>query len=110
MELQACPRLSQLILLIIKQNIKRNINFFKLFLLGTICLLLLLLITINCYYIKHRPKEETCYHFNIKIVRNNELKEIDIKNGTSYYFNDMIKINDFDLGLIYWMKNCIKTF
>ena len=38
---------------------------------------------------KHRLKEETCYHFsNIKIVRNNELKEIDIKNGTSYYFND----------------------
>ena len=99
MELQACPRLGQLILLIKKQNIKRNINLFKLFLLGTICLLLLLLITINCYYIKHRLKEETCYHFsNIKVVTNNELKEIDIKNGTSYYFNDMIKNNDFDLG------------
>ena len=38
---------------------------------------------------KHRLKEETCYLFShIKIVRNNELKEIDIKNGTSYYFND----------------------
>ena len=27
---------------------------------------------------------------------NDELKEIDIKNCTCYYFNDMIKIKDFD--------------
>ena len=26
-----------------------------------------------------------------------ELKEIDIKNQTSYYFNDTIKIEDFNL-------------
>lgn len=60
---------------------------------------------------KHRLKEETCYHFsNIKIVRNNELKKIDIKNGTSYYFNDMIKINDFDLGTNLLDEKLYKTF
>ena len=28
---------------------------------------------------------------------NDELKEIDIKIHTCYYFNDMIKVEDFDL-------------
>ena len=32
--------------------------------------------------------------------RNNELKEIDIKNRTCHYFNDIIKIEDFDFGNI----------
>ena len=30
---------------------------------------------------------------------NNKLKEIDIKNRTYYYFNDIIKIEDFDLDI-----------
>ena len=30
----------------------------------------------------------------------NELKEIDIKNRTHYYFDDKIKIEDFDLDNI----------
>ena len=30
----------------------------------------------------------------------NELKEIDIKTHTCYYFNDIIKIEDFDLDSI----------
>ena len=29
---------------------------------------------------------------------NNELKEIDIKNCTCYYFDDIIKIEDFDIS------------
>ena len=31
---------------------------------------------------------------------NNELKEIDIKNGTCFYFEDIIKIEDFDFNNI----------
>ena len=31
---------------------------------------------------------------------NDELKEIDIKNCTCYYFNHIIKIEDFDLNNI----------
>ena len=31
---------------------------------------------------------------------NDELKEIDIRNRTCYYFDDMIKIEDFDLNNI----------
>ena len=31
---------------------------------------------------------------------NDELKEIDIRNRTCYYFDDMIKIEDFDLNII----------
>ena len=29
---------------------------------------------------------------------NDKLKEIDIKNSTCYYFDDMIKFEDLDLG------------
>ena len=29
---------------------------------------------------------------------NNELKKIDIKNCTCYYFDDIIKIEDFDIN------------
>ena len=33
-------------------------------------------------------------------MENSELKKIDIKNGTCYYFNDIIKIQDFDFNNI----------
>ena len=33
-------------------------------------------------------------------MENNELKKVSIKNRTSYYFNDIIKIEDFDLDNI----------
>ena len=36
------------------------------------------------------------------------IKEIDIKNRTLYYFNDIIKIVDFDLGNILMKKNYLK--
>ena len=32
----------------------------------------------------------------IKMERNNKLKEINIKISTWYYFNDIIKFEDFD--------------
>ena len=37
---------------------------------------------------------------NIKKESNNELKEIEIENHTSYYFDDIININKFDLNNI----------
>ena len=43
------------------------------------------------------------FHINnwiIKLESNNELKEIDIKNRTCYYFDDIIEIEDFDLDNI----------
>ena len=33
-------------------------------------------------------------------MRKNELKKVPIKNCTCYYFNDMIKLEDFDLDNI----------
>ena len=33
-------------------------------------------------------------------MRKNEFKKVSIKNCTCYYFNDMIKLEDFDLDNI----------
>ena len=33
-------------------------------------------------------------------MENNELKKVRIKNGTCYYFDDIIKLEDFDLDSI----------
>ena len=38
-----------------------------------------------------------------------ELKEI-IKNCLCLYFDDIIKIEDFNLIIFYWMKNYMKIF
>ena len=37
------------------------------------------------------------------------IKQINIKNRTYYFFNDMINIKDFDLNLIKIDKNHTKT-
>ena len=42
--------------------------------------------------------------------KKNELKEIDIKNRTCYYFNGKININDIDFHDICWTKNHMKIF
>ena len=33
-------------------------------------------------------------------MENNELKKVNIKNRTSYYFDDIIKFEDFDVNKI----------
>ena len=33
-------------------------------------------------------------------MENNELKKVSIKNRTSYYFDDIIKFEDFDVNKI----------
>ena len=38
--------------------------------------------------------------YNLKIESNDELKEIDIKNCTCYYLDDIIKIEDVEFGKI----------
>ena len=38
---------------------------------------------------------------------NDKLKEIDIKNCTSYYFNDLVKTKDFDLIILVFVWNVI---
>ena len=36
----------------------------------------------------------------VKMESNNKLKEINIKNCTCYYFDDIVKIEDFDFDNI----------
>ena len=37
---------------------------------------------------------------------NDQLKEIDIKNRTCYYFHDVITIEDFDINILIDEKPC----
>ena len=41
---------------------------------------------------------------------NDELKEIDIKNRTCYYFVDIVKIEDFDLDNVLVNENHMEIF
>ena len=41
---------------------------------------------------------------------NDKLKEIDIKNRTCYYFDDIIKMEDFDLNNMLIDKKSLKSF
>ena len=56
-------------------------------------------VSINCYLIKYRAKQKhlLLYH---DATSNDELKEIDIKNHMCYYFDDIIKIEDFDFDVL----------
>ena len=47
----------------------------------------------NCYYLLSLCKTQ---RYNKKI-ENNEFKKVRIKNRTFYYFDDTIKLEDFDL-------------
>ena len=56
---------------------------------------------IICYhYAKHASKPKKYLPINNIKMENNEFKKIDIKNRTCYYFNDIIKIQDFDFNNI----------
>ena len=46
----------------------------------------------------------------VKMESNDELKEINIKNRTCYYFDDVIKIEDFDLDNVLVDENHMKIF
>ena len=76
-----------------------------------ITLALLIAVSIYCYLIKYwaknislsfniRKNEQEKFYINkyiIKIESNDKLKEIDVKNRTCYYFNDIIRIEDLIL-------------
>ena len=71
-------------------------------------------VSIYCFFIKHREKQQHFFHATTpltfkrnwvlkiyyKIETNNKSKEINIKNDTCYYINDIIKFDDFDLDNI----------
>ena len=82
------------------------------FLLITIALLTA--VSIYCYMIKYKTKQkrllpyyvtndklkQVLYKCVMNMESNDELKKTDIKNQTCYYFNGMIKIEDFDFDHI----------
>ena len=73
--------------------------------------ILLFIIAVICYhYAKHRSKQKKCWHTgNIKVEKNNKLKAAHIKNCTCYYFNDIIKIEDFDFNSILLVEQSYKN-
>ena len=75
-----------------------------------ICLLLLPIICVSCYfyYAKHWAFVTISRHhqleflliYIIKMESNDKFRWIDIKNRTCYYFDDIIKIEDFNFDNI----------
>lgn len=62
---------------------------------------MLIVIANNYYYIRHELKQENHINNdidNIKMTKNNELKEIDTKKSTCYYFNVIINITGLDFN------------
>ena len=76
-------------------------------------IILLFIITIICYhYAKHsskRKKKTYCRTNNI-IVKNNEFQKVRIKNCTCYYFDSIIKFEDFYFGNILIDEKSHKSF
>ena len=64
-----------------------------------ICLLLLAVFSIGCYYYYTRDwiKKDSVVSYWYKI---NNLKEVNVKYHTSYYFDNIIRIEDFDFDNI----------
>ena len=83
--------------------IQKNFNILLTFLLITT--VLLIFFNINCYLIKlfiallrHKWQNESSFILiNIYMESYDKLKENNIKNCKYYYFNDIIKIEEFDL-------------
>ena len=68
-------------------------------------------VSIYCYLIKYKSKQKHLlphYITNVKLTNDklnnlyskDALKEIDIKNCTCYYFDDIIRIEDFNINNI----------
>ena len=68
-------------------------------------------VSIYCYLIKYKSKQKHLlphYITNVKLMNDklnniyskDALKEIDIKNRTCYYFDDIIRIEDFNINNI----------
>ena len=59
-------------------------------------IILLLIIIIICYYY---AKQKALMHSQYE-MENNEFRKVCIKKSTCYYFDDIIKLEDFDLDNI----------
>ena len=79
-----------------KSSYKMDYYIWHTFLLVTI-----LLLKNNIIIVIISQNKKTYYHINnIKMDSNKNLKEIDIKNRTYYYFDDILNIHDLDLDNI----------
>ena len=58
-----------------------------------LAIILSLIITVICH---HYVKQKASMHWQYKI-ENNEFKKVYIKNRTCFYFDDIIKLDDFDI-------------
>ena len=76
------------------------------FIFHTVLLVIILLfrIAIICYHYAKQIKAKIYWRTNIK-MENNELKENCIKNCKCYYFDDIIKIEDFN-NILLDEKSC----
>ena len=74
------------------------------YILHTVLLLniLLCIITIICFHsAKHRSKlKQSCGHTKNMKMENNEIKKVCVKNRMCYYFDDIIRFEDFDFDNI----------
>ena len=74
------------------------------YILHTVLLLniLLCIITIICFHsAKHRSKlKQPCGHTKNMKMENNEIKKVCVKNRMCYYFDDIIRFEDFDFDNI----------
>ena len=60
----------------------------------------LLLVAILLFMMQNIGQNKKYWRTNkIKMEKNNELKRFVIKNRTCYFFNDIIKVKDFDFDI-----------
>ena len=100
MKLWTSQRQCQLKLLIKKAKFKTNYDICNTILLVTMSVLWLIIIAMKCYYIKNQLKQIYYLINNIRMAKNYELKENDIKIRICYYFDNIINIDDLDLDNI----------
>ena len=64
----------------------------------------------NCHYLLSFYKIKTYWRTNKIKTENNELKNVSVKNRTCYYFDDIIKIEDFGFDNILLDEESTKIF
>lgn len=69
---------------------------YYIFLIFTLVAILLLIASVCYYCIKHQPNREILPN-NMKLKNYDELKETNIKNCASYYFDNIFNHRDLDL-------------
>ena len=54
--------------------------------------MLLIIAIICCHFTNHRSRQKYCHTINIKMEKNNELKENGTENPRCYYFDNINKM------------------